>query len=223
MVLRFFRAGDGDDRLTQVEARLQAMLVDDRHSFDLATSALVSGADPTTVGEDLRATDRRVNQGERDIRRELIVHASVQGAIDTPSILMYMSVVKDVERIGDYAKNVFDLAAQGVDLSDADDLDDIQETRRRISSLISEAATVFATRDEDRARALIAEGDELQDRFDQLVAGYVHAHETGRHAVPRALFYRHCKRIVAHLMNVLSAVVMPLDQLDYYDEDQDTR
>lgn len=222
MVLRFFR-GDGDDRLAQVETRLTAMLVDDRHSFDIATSALIGGADASTVGSDLRRTDRRVNEGEREIRRDLVVHASVHGAIDTPAILMYMSVVKDVERIGDYAKNVFDLAAEGVDLSSAPDLGDLQRVRERISRLISETATAFAERDEDQARALIAEGDTMLDRFDELVAGYLHAEQPGRDAVPRALFYRHCKRIVAHLMNVLSAVVMPLDQLDYLDEDRETR
>ena len=30
--------------------------------------------------------------------------------------------------------------------------------------------------------------------------------------------YRYFKRIVAHLMNLLSAVTMPLDELDYFDE-----
>jgi hypothetical protein len=29
--------------------------------------------------------------------------------------------------------------------------------------------------------------------------------------------------VVAHLMNVLSAVIMPLDQLDYFDEDPEDR
>ena len=35
--------------------------------------------------------------------------------------------------------------------------------------------------------------------------------------------YRYYKRIVAHLMNLLSAVVMPLDRLDYYDEAPEDR
>jgi hypothetical protein len=35
-------------------------------------------------------------------------------------------------------------------------------------------------------------------------------------AAPRALFYRYIKRISAHLANVLSSVVMPVDRLDFY-------
>jgi hypothetical protein len=43
------------------------------------------------------------------------------------------------------------------------------------------------------------------------------------HAVARALARRYLKRIVAHLTNVLSAVVMPIDRLDYFDEDPEDR
>ena len=34
----------------------------------------------------------------------------------------------------------------------------------------------------------------------------------------RALLYRYLKRITAHLMNVISSLVMPVHRLDYYDE-----
>jgi hypothetical protein len=65
------------------------------------------------VNDDLRSTDQKVNQLEREIRRELAVHASVFGGIDTPAVLVYMSIVKDIERMGDYAKNLLDLALDG--------------------------------------------------------------------------------------------------------------
>jgi hypothetical protein len=41
--------------------------------------------------------------------------------------------------------------------------------------------------------------------------------------VARALLHRYVKRVVAHLMNVLSAVVMPVDRLDCFDEDPEDR
>ncbi len=218
MVMRFFKGG-GEGRLEEVEADLQQMLADDRHSFDIATSALIGGADVEVVGPDLRQTDNRVNKLERDIRRKLVVHASVQDAVDIPAILVVMSIVKDVERVGDYAKNIFDIAAEGADFSRADDRDELIAYRDRISRLITEAGEVYRDREEERARDLIAEGDVLQDEFDDLVHALVTADVRGSEAVPRALFYRHLKRIVAHLMNVMTAVVMPLDKLDYFDEE----
>ena len=89
------------------------MMANNRHSFYIATSALLSGSDPAVVGPDLHRTDLQVNEAQRAIRRELVVHASVHGTSQVPAILTYMSVDKDVERIGDYAKNIYDLAAMG--------------------------------------------------------------------------------------------------------------
>lgn len=37
-------------------------------------------------------------------------------------------------------------------------------------------------------------------------------------AVGRALYFRYLKRMTAHVMNILTALVQPLDRLDYHDE-----
>lgn len=211
--------GREEDGLEQVERQLLHMLADDRHSFDLAASALIGGADPDVVGPELAETDQRVNVAEQEIRRQLVVHASVHQAVDIPTMLVYMSITKDAERIGDYAKNVFDLAAAGADFSGADDRDELVSLWERVSGYITEAAETFTDRDEERAATLIERGDELCDDFDGRVDRLVTTGDPGSEAVPRALLYRHLKRIVAHLMNLLSAVIMPLDKLDFFDED----
>lgn len=218
-----FLRSEGSERLERIETTLQRMFVDDRHSFDIAMSALVGGASPGTIGEDLRSTDHRVNEAEREIRRELVVHAGVYGGIETPTILVYMSIVKDVERIGDYAKNLFDIASDGVVLDSGDLMNEVVTLRRSISEMISEVAETFAQRDGDRSRALLEQGDAMLDDFDQRVSDLVTGRIHGAHDVAYALTYRYLKRIVAHLMNVLSAVVMPVDRLDYFDEDPEDR
>jgi phosphate transport system protein len=218
-----FLRNPGGDRLERVEATFQRMFADDRHAFDLAMSALLGGAAPKSVGSELRATDRRVNEAEREIRRELVVHASVQGTVDTPAVLVYMSIVKDVERIGDYAKNIFDLAADGVSLQDDPDADALFELRNEVSRMITDVAEIFRDSDTERARETLTRGDELLDDFDERVSALVRGSDQGPHAVATALLHRYLKRVVAHLMNVLSAVVMPVDRLDYFDEDPEDR
>jgi len=216
MMRRFFQRS-GAQPMDHVQSVLLEMLANDRHSFDVATSSLLDGADPATVGADLLTTDHKVNEGQRTIRRELMVHASVHGTSQVSAIMVYMSIVKDVERIGDYAKNIFDVAAQGGSLA-GDDQKELRDFRDRISAMITEAAIAFADEDVTAANELIIEGDRMQDVFDERVAALVSTDRPGSEAVPRALMYRYFKRIVGHLMNLLSAVVMPLDQLDYYDE-----
>jgi Na+/phosphate symporter len=218
-----FLRDDGDDRLDHVEVTLRGMFDDVRHAFDLAMAALLGETVPHDGGAEVRTTDRRVNEAERVIRRELVVHASVHGSSDTPAVLVYMSIVKDVERIGDYAKNIFDLAADGARLQEGTGAASLLQLRDEVSSYIAEAGEVFAARDAERARPLLASGDELLDGFDDRVSALVRGDDRAEGGVARALLYRYLKRIVAHLMNVLSAVVMPVDQLDYFDEDPEDR
>jgi len=218
-----FRKGNDGDRLDRIEATLQQMIVDDLHAFELAMSALLGERSPHEIGAELRATDHGVNAAERDIRRELVVHASVHGAIDTPAILIYMSIVKDIERIGDYAKNLFDLAADGIDLSTGLHTGEITSLATEVPQFLTESAEAFRDRDDTRAKELLRRGDALLDRFDARVSELVREEHPDHQAVAVALTHRYLKRIVAHAMNVLSAVVMPVDRLDYFDEDPEDR
>jgi phosphate uptake regulator len=222
MALKFLRGRDGD-RLDRIEEKVQAMLQHDRSEFDLAMSALLGDVVAREVNTELRTTDRKVNQLEREIRRELLVHASVLGAINTPAILVYMSIVKDVERIGDYAKNLLDLALDGADFSTTADAAEWRTLATEIALMITAAGSAFRAHDVDRSRELLADGDRRLKLFDTRVSALVRGEDSGDLAVARALAHRYLKRIVAHLMNILSAVVMPLDRLDYFDEDPEDR
>ena len=221
MVMSFFRRPD-DSGIDHIEAQVQRMVTDARHTFDLAMNA-VTGGSVASVADEVRRTDRQINVTEMEIRRELVVHFSVHAGGDATEMLVFMNMVKDLERIGDYNKNVFDLAEEDVSFAEADDLERILGFRDEISSRIALMGEILTVRDEERARAYIARSDELRREFDTLVNGLVHSTEPALHAVPRALLYRFLKRITAHSMNVVTAVVMPVDRLDYYDEADDTR
>jgi phosphate uptake regulator len=221
MVMSFFRKPD-ESGFAHIDAQVQRMIIDARHTFDLAMNALTGGP-VATVADEVRRTDRQINLTEIKIRRELVVHASVHGGVDTPEVLVFMNMVKDLERIGDYNKNIFDLADDGVSMAEAPDLDLLIDYRDELSSRIALMGELLTTRDEDRARAYIDRGDELRREFDGRIQALLHSTETAMVAVPRALLYRFLKRVTAHSLNVVSGVVMPVDRLDYFDEDEDTR
>ena len=223
MVMEFFRGG-ADRELEQIKQNIQQMLVDCRHTFDAAINALLGGTDPEMVKKDIKKTDRRVNKAEREVRRELVVHASVRGAsADIPMVLVSMSIVKDAERIGDYAKNIFDLARAGANLSTVEDLPELITHRDRVSRLIAETARIFGERDTDAAHEILQDEDEHLDEYDDIVIAQIDSEAPASQAVPLALLNRYFKRITAHAMNILTSLVMPLDRLDYYDEDKADR
>jgi phosphate uptake regulator len=222
MVLKFLRSQDRE-RLDRVEAKLQLMIGHDRHQFDLCMAALLGEVVAEEVNDELRSTDQKVNQLEREIRRELAVHASVFGGIHTPAVLLYMSIVKDVERVGDYTKNLLDLALDGTNFTRVPDTGEWVELRQEISRYIVESGETFRDRDGSRARGLLTRGSQLLDVFDERVTQLVRAADPGPQAVARALAHRYLKRVVAHLMNLLSAVIMPLHSIDFFYEDPEDR
>ncbi len=221
MVFQFFKGGE--PTIEVVEETLVQMVLDGRDVFETAMDALFGGGKSKETKREIKATDRGINTAQRDVRRELMIHASLQNTVDLPLVLSYMSTVKDAERIGDYSKNFYDLVKYGANFEDAPDRDELLAYRRRVSDLLAEAAATFEERNVDRARELIAKADGFLDDYDAHIKAAYRSTGAASDAVARALYFRFLKRVTAHVMNFLTSLVLPVDRLDYYDEAKDDR
>jgi phosphate uptake regulator len=210
--------GNGLDEVQEV---FLGLLGDDRHVFDLAMAARVGGADPSTLADDLYATEERTDEAERKIRRLVLVHASVRGSADLPACLMYMSIAKDAERIGDLSKGLFGIA-ESVGAPPPGELrDELIALRDEISPMIAEAGRIFSDDDREAALDFIERSRELQRRSRRWIEDLLQERTELPQAAASVLSFRHLARIVANLLNIVSAVVVPLDQLDYPSEEID--
>jgi len=214
---------EADRGLTLIFRQFGQMLEDGRHVYDAACNAFVGGTDPDVVRDDLFATDRRINKIEQTIRRELVVHVSVNSKVDYPLCLTLMSLVKDAERIGDYAKNIFDLAVACRDFPGDAVAADIVETKDKVSRMLAKMRSLYDSQDTAQANAFLNEGDAILDHCDSQVTRLIGDSSLSSHPVAAALMYRYTKRVMAHGMNVVTSIVMPVDKLDYFDEDKRTR
>lgn len=218
MVMSFFRKSESG--LEHVSHQTITMLGDARHSFDLASTAVLSGADPNAVGADIEATDERINEAEQTLRSELVVHVSVRGGDDIGLVLGYTLLLKKIERIGDQAKNILELATEGVSLVGAADVDEFVARRQQISLMYVEAADLLASQDVEAAREFLARSLDLNDECGAKVREYMQSEEPGSWAVPRAILYRYWKRIVANLAGIVTSAIEPLQNIDYLDDGQ---
>jgi phosphate uptake regulator len=222
MVLEFFR-GTGPNTIETVESTLVDMLRDVAAVYAASTAAVFGGGKSKETKREVKSTDRGVNEGQREVRRNLMMYAAVHDTVDLPLVLTYMSVVKDVERAGDYAKNLYDLAKYGADFEAAPDRDELERYRDAVGGLIQDACVAFENRDSERATKLIDKADGFLSEYDVKVREAYQSDGPASDAVARALYYRFLKRITAHLMNLMTSLVMPVDRLDYYDEAPDDR
>lgn len=205
------------DQLSTVEQQLSEMLAICQDTFRLASAAMFAEMDVTEAGDQLDSVDKDLNKMERAVRRELLVHGTIQGSeVDQGLMLMYMSIAKDIERIGDYCKNIWNLAQIGVTFSGADDLTELSKHRERVAKIIEKSLAIFNEQDAEAVHELIPEIKDDLTHYDDHVVEFVTSDLPGRYAAPRALYYRYLKRISAHLSNTLSSIVMPVDRLDFY-------
>lgn len=210
------RLGPESRSLNELHTQFLQMMLDGRHVFDAAANALLGGTNPEVIREDLFATDRRINKTEQAIRREIVVHGSIFGAATFPALLVMMSLVKDAERIGDYGKNIYDLAATSPPLGDEAQRSSLIELKDRVSKLIVRAHGLFEAQSDEGAREFLAEVQTLEDECDAAVDEGLHIE--GENAAARVLAHRYFKRVISHTGNIVTSLVVPLDKLDYFDE-----
>jgi phosphate uptake regulator len=165
--------------------------------------------------------DVEVNQLERTIRKQVVAHLAFKGNIpDVPYCLLLMSLVKDVERLGDYAKNLIEVTEIEATLRDDDIRQELLEIRRGVEEAFQSIYDIFESSDQERALRLIRQGRDIAHRCDALILRIANGECEARATTAQILGTRYYKRIGGHVLNILSSVVMPLHKVDYYDEDE---
>jgi len=170
--------------------------------------------------EALYRRDIDVNRKVRKVRRLVATHLSVSGSTgDVPYGLLMMSLVKDVERIGDYCKNLVDVSQLVPEsMPEIPVVGELAEVRESVEILARDARQAFLESDEMRAAVLIQEGRQVSRRCDEIVERTAHSDLGAARAVKISTGARFYKRIEGHFLNLISSVVMPLDKLDFFDE-----
>ncbi len=130
-----------------------------------------------------------------------------------------MNVVKDGERLGDYIKNLHEVGEMMPEKAQHELLQKyLEKPTRTISELFVQTREAFAQSDEAVAGQLIktakAEGRSHEELIRKITKSDLQTHE----AVCLVLVLRFYKRLVGHMSNIASTVVMPVDMIDFYDE-----
>ena len=166
--------------------------------------------------EDIYAMDHVLNRGEIAVRRMIAEHLAVNPQEGAIPALFLASIVGDIERIGDYCKNLIELAHHYPEKLSGPYIDRVREIARKVSGAFETTIKAFHEGDSELARQVMEIQAELARECDLLTDKLLAETETcGRDAVIRALLLRFLKRVGAHLKNVASSLVNPYHKLGY--------
>ena len=210
----------GRDFLEQVLSDFSKMLIDSEEIFRMVMDALQTGGEAQPLGDRIYEIDRQINEREIAIRRLVVEHMAVQPHADLHFSLVLMSVVKDAERLGDYVKNLFEV----FELHDGPIHSALLEKYfgelpADVGELFKRTHEAFVNSNEAMARRVIGDHRQTEKRCNEVLAEVSRDESLSvNDAVCLAMLARFLKRIAAHLGNIATSVVMPVDRLDYFDE-----
>ena len=170
--------------------------------------------------------DRIINERQIEVRRKILHYLAVTGTVNLVPGLVLISIIISVERIGDYTKNITELAAaQPGKLSCGSFETEICELEKTVERLFREVGPILMSSNRQAARRLWGDCTLFRRRADDLISELIKgADETlsrGQTATI-ALYVRYLKRIGAHLLNILSSVVNPFERIGYQEERPDS-
>jgi phosphate uptake regulator len=159
-------------------------------------------------------SDREINMGERMVRRLIFQHLTINPQHDLPASLAILSIIHDVERLGDYAKNLFELHHWG-DLWTEENAHHQQyaEIRANVGPLFDLTREALASDDAEIARQIMRKHEAIKTSTDDFMASLLADTDAGREAVLYALASRFLRRTSGHLSNVASSITNPLDRV----------
>jgi phosphate transport system protein len=198
------RAGllvDAFDEIISMLERAQRM-------FKAAGQTLVSQEDQ---GEQLviDRDDRDINAGERLVRRLVLQHLSVNPSLDLSTSLVLLSIVHDIERIGDYAKNLTELSRWDV----TDEEAECNRIHAMVTPMFEQMLDALRREDADTARQVMRQHETVKKQTDEALDALMATEGDRRHGVVNALALRFIRRTSAHLSNVASGLANPLDRV----------
>ncbi len=185
--------------------------------FDYAISSLIGESKDAQGIYDM---DQKLNKMQIDVRKKILEHFAINPKTDITPSLVLINIVVDIERIGDYAKNMMELVTQYPNAQTGGKFEKIREIERIVKENFEKVTEIFSIDDEEKSKIL---GKEVMDSHltianmcEEIVNENIsNPVENTRDVILCVLLARFLKRVSAHLKNVASSAVNPFPYLGY--------
>ena len=202
--------------MPQAVEELADMLANSAAVYRSAWGVCAGEAVADKVKASLTEHDRDVNKGERSIRRMLVEHLNINPAHDVSGALAVMNMAKDIERIGDYSRNIYGIASRldrpGSELALFEDMKGIHQ---QLESYFPKLERAIRDSNENIAHEILENYQNSKKDLKALQKKLFQTEMPVREAVASALLTQCFVRINAHLGNTASGLVFPLENIDF--------
>ena len=209
-----------EDLLSQAWEESFEMMVLSNEMFSASIRYLRRG-EKIKILKDLKRRDREINEFQKSVRKKVVTHFSISQKVeDFPSGLVLLNIVVDVERLGDYTKNILDLAIHYPDpLVSEDCLNSLKEIEDDILSRFTDTLTAIEQQDEKLAKELLKSyRKSFSNISDKIVNDGIsgkQGYKDQKEAASVTLYARYLKRVGGHLKNITTTMLNPYEEIGY--------
>lgn len=207
-LLRLFRIGSHREALVQ---KLDFMIQESTELVSLAGDIYFQRVPKEPAYEDLMSRERQVNKLQREIRKGALLEAfDKSNNLNLHYCLSLINIVKDLERLGDYAKDLTRLSKRSGPTTEQSYLGvvtQVEEFVEALPSIMKEPNQVEAVR-------LIEQGKSIRSRLFDLQNDGLGEKANPAMTPADTLVTHYYIRIMSHTLNVLSTLVTPFHRMD---------
>ena len=171
--------------------------------------------------EDIYKNDQKLNQLQIKVRRDILEHLAINPAQDIIPSLILTTIVVDIERIGDYSKNLIELSHKYPKPLKGKYIEAIKYLEGKVQNNFKKLIDVYKEQDQELGSRIMKELIEVSKECQSMLEDIVEDESLSpKEGIIYALLLRYLKRVSVHIKNVASGVVNPFHRLGYKPEEK---
>ena len=216
-------AWKSDDLLSQAWEESFSMLILSHKIFQKSVNYLNSGIDIESVKE-LKRRDIAINDYHKSVRRKLVTHFSMgENTKDIASGFILAEMAVEIERIGDYCKNISDITLTRKSKVNFNSLAaKIKDVEEEVLKRFKETIEAIDSQDQIIATDIVKSYKpyvaKISDDIVHDIISKTTKVKSDSDAASIVLYARYLKRIGAHLKNITTTVINPYDKVGYQND-----
>ncbi len=189
--------------------------------FDLAIKTFNEGNDVLffdhAINNDIYSVDKEINRREVKVRRLILEHIALNPQEDLVASLMLLTTISNIERIGDYSKNIFELKQKlQKPVNSYPFYKEAIFLYKETLNYLNNSREVIRQNDEAKAKDFIEKMYLLKTKCEENIDKLITAGGEPSFIVVFTLYFRYLKRVVSHLINILTTITNPFELVDFY-------
>ncbi len=213
------------DSLLNEAEKESLLMLDLGHEMFLDAQECLREREIADMAHKIFEQDIEVNKYERAVRRKVFSHLAVSGNENLTAGLVLITIITDIERLGDYVKNIVELSQYYPRKFKAGKFEeDLIKIEGAIKEMFLTLKDAIRDSDKEKARDLMNNYYwiiKMCDGINNFIISDGEFDLPANNAVTLTLYFRYLKRITAHLINIASSVVNPFYRIGYKEKPVD--